>query len=351
MKEKIKNILFYAGVTKEEYQNVRSDIIKANRRTVMIFSAIAFVLVCTMTVVSFFQAGLEKSRVVYIMGIAASVLVFLLAYLFVEKHETIHYFAMYICASFFLIYGILIGTVTRPEEQTVTFMVLLLLLPLIFIDRPVRMGAFLAIYVGIFIAAAFQTKAGSVLSVDVTDAVIFGILAFASGTVVTGIKVRSYVLEMKLQQLSEIDQLTGLNNRNCYEWRLDAYPEKCRKSLCCVYIDVNGLHSLNNTKGHRAGDEMLCSIAKDIKNLFGSRDSYRIGGDEYVVLAVDEEETAVRAKLAELEKTVQGQGYHIAMGYEFQGAEDLDMKSLIAGAEKKMFANKNDFYEKTGNRR
>lgn len=318
MREKLKEYLFYAGVTKEEFQNVKSDIVKANRRTVMIFSSIAFALVSVMTIMSFLQEGLAKSRHVYLMGMAASVLIFLAAYLFVEKYVVVHYIAMYISATFFLTYGILIGTVTRPEEQTVTFMVLLLLLPLIFIDRPIRIGSFLVIFIAIFIAAAYRTKTGSVLSVDVTDAVIFGLLAIVSGSVVTGIKVRSYVLEMKLQQLSEIDQLTGLNNRNCYEWRLDAYPEKCKHSLCCVYIDVNGLHSLNNTKGHKAGDEMLCVIAKDMKELFGSRDCYRIGGDEYVVLAVDESEESIRSGIEKLREKVSGRGYHIAVGYEYQ---------------------------------
>ena len=37
------------------------------------------------------------------------------------------------------VFGIVLGTVTRPDEQTVSFVALLLTVPLLFTDRPVRM--------------------------------------------------------------------------------------------------------------------------------------------------------------------------------------------------------------------
>ena len=83
--------------------------------------------------------------------------------------------------------------------------------------------------------------------------------------------------------LPKVD-LTGLNNRNCYEWMIQTYPNMCKSSLSCIYIDVNGLHELNNTQGHKAGDDMLSYIAQVTQKYFGMQNAYRIGGDEFCVL-------------------------------------------------------------------
>jgi hypothetical protein len=71
--------------------------------------------------------------------------------------------------SVFLIYGTAIGTFTRPNDQTVTFMVMLVFVPLLFVDRPIRMAAVLLFYVITFIILAYKYKDPRILSADITD--------------------------------------------------------------------------------------------------------------------------------------------------------------------------------------
>ena len=52
----------------------------------------------------------------------------------------------------------------------------------------------------------------------------------------------------------------------------------------CVYIDANGLHELNNERGHEAGDLMLRFGAESLMEQFPKGSLYRVGGDEFVVL-------------------------------------------------------------------
>lgn len=66
-----------------------------------------------------------------------------------------------------------------------------------------------------------------------------------------------------------------------------------KKRLACIYIDANGLHEINNARGHLAGDQMLRFIADTLKVSFGEEALYRIGGDEFVVFS--EKERIVRA--------------------------------------------------------
>lgn len=344
MFERIKNFALYGDTYKESYYGIKHKIENVNRVTALIFASVAAVLIGVMLILSFSQEGFYASRPVYIFGIIFSILligVTLLSY----RMPALTYVSVYMAITVFMIYGIAIATLTRPEEQTVTFMVMLIFVPLIFVDRPVRMAISLIFYIIAFIIIALYTKTDPVLSVDITDAVIFGLLSIVSETVVYCAKIRGYVLERKLHIMSETDQLTGLNNRNCYEFRLETYPSQCKQSICCIYIDVNGLHELNNTQGHKAGDEMLRSIAEIVKRQFGSRDTYRIGGDEYVAFAVDRPLQETESLIGEMREQIAGQGYHAAIGYEFADARNMNIGNIIVMAESRMYRDKSDYYK------
>lgn len=342
--EKVKCYTFYGDTDKESYLSIRDKIEHSNSMIALIFASVATVLIGVMLLLSYSQEGFSGSKPVYIWGIVFSVVQIIIA-LLARKIHVLSYVSVYLAISVFLIYGIAIAVLTRPEEQTVTFMVMLIFVPLIFVDRPIRMAFVLICYIVIFIILAFRTKTGSVLSVDVTDAIIFGLLALISESVVYRAKIRGYVLENKLHIISETDQLTGLNNRNCFEWRLDTYPSMYRKSICCIYIDANGLHDLNNSKGHKAGDEMLQSIADIIRTQFGSKDSYRIGGDEFVTFAVDIPQEEVDEKISQMKERISEKGYHAAVGYEFSESRSVNMNNIIVVAESKMYKDKSDYYK------
>ena len=66
--------------------------------------------------------------------------------------------------------------------------------------------------------------------------------------------IRSYNI---IREMGTVDLLTGLLNRNSYQRNMKGYPMMNFQTLACVYCDVNGLHELNNSQGHEAGDEML----------------------------------------------------------------------------------------------
>ena len=344
MLRRIKDFILYAGTDKESYLQVKESIESTNQRTSMVFSSVAFVLILTMAILSYFVEGFMASRNVYICGTLFALLLLLLS-IGARKYPALTYAGVYLAISGFMIYGIAIGTITRPGEATVTFMVMLLLMPLIFIDKPIRIALCLILYIIVFIVAAFNTKTGATLSVDVSDAIIFGLLAIASGSIVIRAKVKGYVLENRLHIMSETDQLTGLNNRNCYEWRLKTYHDVSHKSLGCIYIDANGLHDLNNTKGHKAGDEMLQFIANEVRNHFGVRDTYRIGGDEFVAFVIDGDEETIDKAVHELTGRVEEMGYHAAVGYEFMPHPVLDINKLIVQAESKMYKDKSEYYK------
>lgn len=341
---KIKNYILYGDTDRESYLEVKKSIERSNTEMSMVFSSVAFVLVAMMFILSFFIEGFMNSRLVYLFGVLFCASLLIMAVLS-KKYTILSYIGVYTAFSGFLIYGIALGTITRPEEQTVTFMVMMMLLPLIFVDKPIRIAGCISLYVVIFIVLAYQTKEGSVLSADVSDAIIFGLLAIASGSIVIRSKIKGYVLERKLHKMSETDQLTGLNNRNCYELRMEVYPGRARKSIACIYVDVNGLHQLNNTEGHKAGDAMLRFVASEMQRQFGEDDTYRIGGDEFVAFALDTDEAHIKDKIKGLTESVTAASYHVAVGYDLQKAGGIDIDQLIRNAETGMYKDKSEYYK------
>jgi diguanylate cyclase (GGDEF)-like protein len=91
--------------------------------------------------------------------------------------------------------------------------------------------------------------------------------------------------------LSFTDPLTGLFNRRYFGERVSADLRRARRSggsICVLCIDLDHLKTINDGRGHGAGDQALVSVARTIsKNLRPTDMVARFGGDEFVVLLPD----------------------------------------------------------------
>ena len=148
------------------------------------------------------------------------------------------------------------------------------------------------------------------------------------------------------KRLAERDALTGCLNRNCFEKNI-LEPVSPNNDICCIYVDVNGLHELNNTQGHAAGDKMLQTVASLMRTQFGDRHVYRIGGDEFVVLAQDMEYVQVTTGLKTLVERINAAGYFVSVGHSHSCGE-RSMEELIKTAEMLMYEDKRRFYSQSG---
>lgn len=149
-----------------------------------------------------------------------------------------------------------------------------------------------------------------------------------------------------VERRANVDALTGLQNRNRYEYFCDKLQQGT-DGLACIYVDANGLHELNNAKGHLAGDNMLKTVANILKKEYGEENTYRIGGDEFVAFRYDREEENIRGDMVRVGNAVELEGYHIAMGMAVATPEHK-LADVIKKAETEMYENKARYYELTG---
>ncbi|SHK46215.1 diguanylate cyclase (GGDEF) domain-containing protein/HDIG domain-containing protein [Fibrobacter sp. UWEL] len=95
------------------------------------------------------------------------------------------------------------------------------------------------------------------------------------------------VYNQQLKGIASTDSLTGLENRLSFDNLLKKIDSDRNPSdWVMLMIDVNGLKYTNDTFGHLAGDALIVAAAQTITDAFGaSGHCFRIGGDEFVVLA------------------------------------------------------------------
>ncbi|MDO5476167.1 MAG: EAL domain-containing protein [Eubacteriales bacterium] len=90
------------------------------------------------------------------------------------------------------------------------------------------------------------------------------------------------------ERMANIDPMTGVKSKHAYlvrEKEIDeAIEEGSLETLAVVVCDVNGLKKINDTLGHKAGDEYICAACKMVCEIFAHSPVYRIGGDEFVMI-------------------------------------------------------------------
>jgi diguanylate cyclase (GGDEF)-like protein/PAS domain S-box-containing protein len=109
---------------------------------------------------------------------------------------------------------------------------------------------------------------------------------------ITLLRVRNLMLlkqhEKQLKYLAHYDALTNIPNRVLLADRMKqaiAQAKREQKILAVCYMDLDGFKQINDTLGHKAGDEVLIEITLRIGKILREGDTVaRLGGDEFVVL-------------------------------------------------------------------
>jgi diguanylate cyclase (GGDEF)-like protein len=105
-------------------------------------------------------------------------------------------------------------------------------------------------------------------------------------------------LHAELEVRARTDGLTGVLNRGAVEETLDLELTRARRSglpLAVLLIDLDGFKCVNDEYGHLAGDRVLQAVSTILKTSVREGDHVgRYGGDEFLVLLPDADETGAR---------------------------------------------------------
>ena len=157
----------------------------------------------------------------------------------------------------------------------------------------------------------------------------------------------------QLRYLASHDALTGLPNRLLLEDRITqaiAHAKRQSHEFALLVIDLDRFKLINDSLGHRSGDELLREVAQRLKRAVRAIDTTaRIGGDEFVILvdgpvAQPEALELARRVIGEMEPSIRLQGIDVhispSIGAAFYPRDGASVDALLARADAAMYSAK-----------
>ena len=164
---------------------------------------------------------------------------------------------------------------------------------------------------------------------------------------------RRRLLEETIRQMAYQDSLTGLPNRSLLADRLQqalASAKRRAQKVTLLYLDLDGFKAVNDTYGHRIGDELLRVIAARLSGQLRQSDTVaRLGGDEFLVLLPDaghrrDGERIARKILAEIRRPVQIRSHWMqvsgSIGLAIYPQDGRSPETLLKHADQALYAAK-----------
>lgn len=293
---------FYYGCTKEEYESCKKLRDAMNEKIVKAISTVSGILELILGLVSLVVPIAGKYGYLYIIyGTVLSLLAISIRTKRFHLNPTIQiYILMLVTYSL----GITI-TVPSAEEKAITFIVMIVTMPFLFVDVSWRMEIFMIIISAIYCIIAFNVKNPEIAQED-----MYNVICFAGGALVVQYMVNKnivmgFVSRVKNEQLliaydkaqEELkikactDLMTGLYNRTYFTNEAIHFFENCQRLNDIGYLvmmDLDKFKKINDTFGYQVGDKVIINVAKIInENLKGEEYGARLGGDEYIFVLAE----------------------------------------------------------------
>ena len=155
----------------------------------------------------------------------------------------------------------------------------------------------------------------------------------------------------ELEHMAHYDMLTNLPNRALFTDRMEqamAQASRRGKQISVVYIDLDGFKEVNDTYGHKVGDQLLILLSERMNKLLRKGDTLsRVGGDEFIALLIDvSDKTSVISFLTRLLEVTSEPvpiddlrlKVSASIGVTFYPQnEELDMDQIIKQADQAMY--------------
>ncbi|MEI8105361.1 MAG: diguanylate cyclase [Actinomycetes bacterium] len=153
------------------------------------------------------------------------------------------------------------------------------------------------------------------------------------------------VLYADARQQSLSDSLTGLANRRKLVSDLERAIEAAQtRPSVLVIFDLNGFKQYNDTLGHPGGDALLVRLAHKLSVASAAHgETYRLGGDEFCLLAYverDQADAVIDAAIAALEESGEGFSISSSFGAAYLPGEATDASGALRVADQRLYAQK-----------
>lgn len=168
----------------------------------------------------------------------------------------------------------------------------------------------------------------------------------SSLTSVVAIMLRNRDMIRRLESYSYRDQLTGVGNRRALLSYIRTIPDGT--SLAFIFGDINGLKKENDTKGHEAGDRLIQRAADVLAETADREHVFRMGGDEFLLIAENKTAQEADALLQQLQATYAERHLSVALGCAVKKSPITNIDAVLSETDALMYENKRRMHEQAG---
>lgn len=157
-----------------------------------------------------------------------------------------------------------------------------------------------------------------------------------------------------MSEMANRDALTGIRNKRGYDHEIQRINKQVvagRTAVGIVMVDMNGLKEINDNYGHEKGDKAICSLCDVLCSIFKRSPVFRIGGDEFVVVAENQDYKNLEKNVDNFRACIDHsmndtdlepwERTNAAIGYAvYDPGKDLGIEDTLKRADEQMYENK-----------
>ena len=353
----LSKFVMHSGFNPRTRAKLRPQIDHSNLRSMSVFTPLAMTVFAILTVASYFHDYIRPYTTLYLFTLLGCTACYVL--LRIGRHHRRYLNASIVLMVMVqLLFGALSGTVYATDVAATEYVALLFVVPLLFCIRPIYTLLMVVCADALFIPLCLLTKSGVLCVSDIANVCVFSLVSFVIAVLTNTHKTKQFMMEYELHLarkrevernktlafMCNNDTLTGMANFYSYKMLCRTFDDRHQpRPVGVIFADLNRLKHVNDTQGHDAGNDYICTFADKLRTAFADCKCFRISGDEFMVMHFAEEEHHFLQRAEAFNQLIKADTIPTAsVGYVFGTSDRLEQ--LTREAEERMYRDKQAFY-------
>ena len=276
--------LVYGGLSRQEYLEIKDEVLEKDRKSLSMASVCLVVMFIGLFLGSLYSELMAVNRLAYgLVGIAFLV-IRLVCQLMKKRVRWLIVPLWYTALTLICAYAIILNTVIRKDISATTFCIIMIVAPLLIIDRPWRVFGYFGITAIIFVLVAFHQKPYYLAFTDTVNVLCCLFLGSFIHFQIIRTKLQEMMQKRYIERERDTDKLTGCLTKAAFQRRIEENLNASGQGGILFVMDLDYFKSINDNYGHVFGDMVLRTVGEYIRESFPETELRgRFGGDEFQV--------------------------------------------------------------------
>ncbi len=238
----------------DEYNYVLDKICETNRRNIVILCSICIPIFAILLVLSGLQFGVERENIpIYLFTLLYAIGIRLLLMVRSKKPYVSTMISTYLTMGAVMLYGLVISY-RSPEQYTVTFVAMMGILSMTFVDKPIRIGLAHILVTILCVGMICVHKSEAIRVADLINVISFSVLSFIGGFYTVNMKVHGYVMDKMMEEDIERGR-QRLNAKEIEALQLLTAIKSTYDMIVCVNLTRNTYKLVGDESFVTSGDQ------------------------------------------------------------------------------------------------